>query len=600
MSGWDGEEKDSPGVALLTRQVIFRGEGGIPLVEAVNRAGGVAVAITESRRTYFRANVPSIKSSWMLNELSKALMPREISLTLLEQAKAEALETLGEPAAPGLDLFALLLQTYFVPPDFFQSEFGIMRRPRSAEFLRLQLPTLSMKQVQNYFYTHYTPSNMALFIAGPLKKKEILNFVRETYGAYPDRGRPPISPIIPRPRHAPFVRSRRAVGSPSVAIGTKFDDITPERELVLRAYLKSLAHRLNATVFAKSPEAERVVDEISLDPARFGYGRIRFRAPADRYSQLRTQVEEQIDAEARGGMLSEEEINQALEYYLTDLEREAEGTEANLAYAERFFAFRSMYRTEQSPFEILQTMRAEDFRKHLATVFVESNRYLQLEEPPALFEGEAFVLCVLTALLTLWLWRRWLRRDFQHTHLHYLRRIRYGWTLGTFLGLGYCSILWVLLQGGLLLERYCYRLTLIQSTYWLNGYAKAVIGIFLAGSYTLGFLSWFPRKLMVVGEELILKSPTYYSVHVPIGEIKEVYVVTPWQVLVYNLWRPSLRIQHWMPWKQGLLIRFRDGTGYYLGFKNADLVGRELKEVLNALRQRPSRMVHHQILRTRS
>ncbi len=85
---------------------------------------------------------------------------------------------------------------------------------------------------------------------------------------------------------------------------------------------------------------------------------------------------------------------------------------------------------------------------------------------------------------------------------------------------------------------------------------------------------------MVEGDDLLVKSVSYYCRRVPLSEIKQVEICRAWSVLI----SPSkwLRVKHrfdffsLLLWRKGLLIELKDKGTYFFNVGSAGDVHREL------------------------
>src|SRR5690606_19788360 len=97
-------------------------------------------------------------------------------------------------------------------------------------------------------------------------------------------------------------------------------------------------------------------------------------------------------------------------------------------------------------------------------------------------------------------------------------------------------------------------------------------------------ISYFPRKLYYMDDQLVIKSLSYYSRKIHKDDIKNVSEVAWWKLL----FNPIKMTKAWNSffyfnprfWQKGILVELNSGKLYFFGSKDAAKACEELKGLL--------------------
>lgn len=590
-AGWGAETRANQGVARLTERAFLRDEGRRgeqSFQHRIREAGGEASGQTGATATSIFASVPSNRGIWVLNEYSTLLANRQLSNECIDRARAELLLELGEPRPLFQAFFEGLLPTPGRGPDFFETEFRVKNPSQpDAEQLRRDVKALKPDQVRAFFSAYYRPSNSVLIAAGPFKQEATLAFIRETFDHLPTL--PAIKAAAPdvTPRTEPYFRSRVADRDSRVSLGTKFWNITAEDEIALKVYFEFLAFRLTRRLRNAHGQAYAAEASVWVDDRRFGYALVNFTTPRQHFQENFQYVRDLLQRETQEGDLSDEHVNLAKDVYARYMELIQNDADTMARLAARLHVFQTVYRTDQTPYQMFRKMGPEKFRQQLRGLFHPRKQYLSLEEPPLYFRNESMLIYFLAVLMSIHVCRRRFLRDFEYTTVRYVRKIKYPPLLTAVLAIGFVGVLWIASQASSLLSKVIIHSSVIQSTFLLSQYFLAAVAIFFLVSAALSYLSFIPRKIILTDKQLIVKGISYYSKRIDLFSIRDISVCRPHQLWSHHLWNSRIVLAHWTPWKRGILIRLENGSGYYLGFRDAARVAEEIRAVLRSRNQAP-------------
>ncbi len=582
--GWGAETRTNLGATRLAERAFLRDEtrqGEQTFQHRVREAGGEARGATTATSTSFFTTVPSNRGIWVLNEYASLLTERTLSSESVERARAELLLELGEPH-PFLQTFLEgLWPSQARGPDFFQTEFHLKNAAHSdADTLRQDLKTVSLDQVQVYARTYFRPSNAVLLVAGPFKQEATLSFIKDTFEGQVSGLRivAPIQEVMPRAE--PYFRSKVADKDSKVSIGTKFWNITAEDEVVLKIYFEYLASRLTKKLRNLHGQAYGAEATVWVDDRRFGYAMVSFQTPRRHFSEDLDYVKGLLRTETMEGDFSNDSIHAAHDVFGRYMELIQNDSETVARLASRLYAFQTVYKTTETPYQIFQKLTPEKFRQQLRGLFHPRKEYLSLEEPPLYFRTEASLIYLLAILLSVHLCRHRFLRDFEYTTIRYVRKIKYQPLVTTMLALGFIGILWTASQLSSLVAWLFIHSTLIQSTFLLSQYLQSAVGIFLLVSGALSYFSLIPRKIILTDRSLLIKSISYASRRIDLLTIRDITVCRPHQLLTHRLMTRKTILAHFTPWRRGVLIRVETGQAYYFGFTDAAKVAEEIRAVM--------------------
>ena len=594
LTGWDAETADDLGIAELTQSLLFRDNQlrySSNYLRRIQDSGGKAVGKTTATYSSLSATVPSIKGIWILNELSNIFMLRKFSPQDFEKAKTEVMLKLGEPNNVLQRFFASIIPNLNETPSFMETEFGLRESKRELDDIRRSVRKITLEQVQQFYETHYQPHNMVMFVAGPIKKEPTANFIRETFEQYSaiPKSRSEQQSISVTPRREAYLRSKVAKGNAKISIGTKFWEINTKEEIVLRVYFEYLADRLTKSLRNEFGETYQAKFEFWNAPSRFGYARVSFETPNNKFNDNLSYIRDLIYRETIEGDFTDRDISLSRENYQNQINLVNSNGNSMLDLAVRLYQFQVKYQTDQTPYQVFRELSNDEFRQTLRGTFHPRKEYLALEEPPLWFRGEAFILFLFAVSLAIVTVKHKFLKKFDNTRIRYLKKLRFSVVTLLLFTLGFIAVLWISAHISTIAHTLLLHSNVVQSTFVLSQYVENSLSIFLLVASSLSFFCFIPRKILVTDQHLYIKSISYASKKVDILEVRDVFICRPQHLFSHRLFNRRVRILHWTPWKKGIFIRLQDGSGYYVSFNDAHRVAQELRDVL---RTRPRLHLH--------
>jgi predicted Zn-dependent peptidase len=586
--GYDVETKDNYGVSHLLEHILFRDEKlkeEMSYLQLIKEKGGSANGTTQPRLTSYFASIQAKDGTWLLETITRLILKPSITQEYVENEKRTVELERGKPSpliqTLGFDPKDYLYPKYLHVKDFWDSEFGV---PIEGKFTlaeeQLSTQRLGLATVRQHYDNYYIPSNMRVYVAGKFNKTEIMAVLNSEWQSLEKKigqKMPPIGKAVPvqHPYEVAALNPER----PYISIGTKFWDISQIELLVLDVYIEYVAYRLMKELRNKKGQIYTANGLVS-NYADFGFTYVQFETPKENFKDNLKLVKDYLINEAERGELSNFQIAEATELYLKNYllaGAEADNKMALLSIMKQNF---ELFQSHASPVKLLKEIKPEEFRAILQKYYKPNQRYGYLYEPPLLFYYDSQLLTAFIFIMTFFFLRRLLTQEFQHDKIRWVRKLEYPplkvlefltgmIALFAFMHLKY--VLYVIL----------YTFPLWRSTLFFSSYLGPVLDFIIFLIVMQAFVSFIPKKLMVVDDQLMLKSLSYFSRRISLTEIAKIecvrcvsypFPLSRWLVSV------KFRFYFFSPkiWKKGLLITLKNGDGYYFSMKNAEVAKREL------------------------
>lgn len=576
--GFTHEDDEQTGAAHTLEHSLFRHESlpaNMTFLQVIKENGGEANGFTKAEDTTYVATVKPDKANWVVEQMALLLNGRVLTKDIVEKAKKEVLLELGEEDSPIQRFVGFLRPDFFRLPSFWESEFKINYSRDDIDIERSGTISLNPVQVQKFYDKYYKPQNMTVVVAGNFVPSKMMKEVQKAFGSIHSESFEKPKSLIPIPRKRPYIVKKASDRDTFISLGTKFWDISAADELVLRTYLEFVSHRLMKEI--RNEKAETYTAYPSVGPYRgVGYGVVSLSTTRDKFKENLLILRKMLEVETQGPGFDDEMFTQAFSLYEKHFalaEADAKTLDELATQKERFLR---EYKSEENPYQIFASLTAPVFRETLQRLFKADRRYEVLYEPPILFRDENHVIDVVFVILLFLVSRRLFAQNFDHKGIRYVRKVKFSYLtllrlivifsigITIYSGIHFLNY-WVWLEGGL------------TQNLFLNEYLHGFWEILVLFTIFMGILALTPRKIMVVGDTLYVKSLTFVSRKIPLSQIKGIEVLSPlraWRYLVKRV-----RIFHWSIFSRGVVIKFARG-GIYLGFRDADKVGRELRTFL--------------------
>jgi len=589
--GWDGEDKSNWGVSHLLEHVLFRDKSlhdEMSYLQLIKEAGGSANGETSQRETEFYGTIPPAKATWLLDRFAKMLLHPQITADYVDKEKATVELERGKPGPIseflGFNPMDYLHFDYLDSHDFWQTEFGVDNKQKFT-LTEEQFSTrrLTAAQVQAHYDNYYYPRNMRLYVGGEFDRAEVMKHIDHDWAALPDRPGKKLKPLEePHIRHMPYARAAETYENPSASLGVKLYDLDLADEEVARSYAEFLAHRLMKEVRNKKGQTYTAQATTSVYKRRIGYSYVYFQTQDKHFEDNVKLVKDFFKNEAVDGGFTDEQIQEAVKLYLDDIRLSGKSAASMVRLAQTENGGIETYGSFRSPQTVLSHMPPAEYRARLAKIYASSRRYQHLTEPPLFFAYDSHLCAALALIFSFIFFRRLLTKKFDHAGIRWVRKMRYlplKIVEGLALALGvalFAHLAWVY-------ETAVLAIPYVQGSLFFTEYVRDIVATFCFVLCLQGVLSFFPWKLMVVGQELWVKSITYYARCFPLARVDAVETCHIFSLKLLKklpsiAWR--FHFFHLYFWQKGLLLTARDAKGkpksYFFGVKNASLAAAEL------------------------
>ncbi len=584
------ENKNNLGVTHLLEHLIFRDSrfnDEQTYSDLIKENGGTINAGVRRDETAYYATIPSQKGEWLVEEFATMLFNHKIEQDAIDRAKSSVELEIGEPSwlaeLLGVDIFATLIQRYFPRPDFYESEFGISQAFYSGNEYRLSNRRLTKDQLDKHYISYYYPSNMTLFVTGKFDANKMISLIEQKFGRHPDRKGKNIPTLEPKMNNKPYrrVESYRS-SSPYIYIGTKHLNISAKERISLFVYFDYVAHRIMKELRNKRGETY-TAKTYDSDLYGAGYSVVAFETQHSEYQKNFKYVSSLIEQEAMNEALTDEQIREAIK--LTRQQRfELADIDAGsiMVYAEHYYDFFQEYGIYDSPYKLISTITPEEFRNSLKNVFKKENSYTKTYLPYIYSKIEVLLIFTLSIVVSIVFFQRILKRKVDETLVKWTQKMSY--TPAMFFEVIGCLILSFFISHFTMtpIDRFLYVSEWYHSASLWPQYVDGFISMFLITGIFMGCLATFPRKIMIEGNAIVLKSMALYSRRFEKQSIKSIRAISLLELLVSpRIWL-SLRFRFFyntfLIWRKGLLLEIFDGPTYFLDFRKSDEVSTKLNE----------------------
>lgn len=604
--GWEAEGPTTWGLSHLLEHVLFRDKqlkDEMSYLQLIREAGGEANGSTEARLTSYFGSIPYRKGPWLLENFAKMLLEPNINESYVEKEKGTIELERGRPgpisALFGFNPMDKISPTYLKEPSFWESEFGLnFDQQFTITQEQLSNRKLTVEQVRSHYENYYYPSNMKLIITGKFDRDMIMQQITTKWAAVPTKSGKSLPPHKkPTPRMNPYVRTVVSEGTPYVYLGTKIWDVSVSEDQVIRSYMEYLAHRLMKEVRNLKGQTYSASSYTHIFKG-YGYATISFQTQNEKLNENLSLAKKYLIEEAEAGSLSAEKIKEAKDLYLAGYQ--LRGREANnmMDFASYYNDVLDHYGKFTSPFAALQDISNEDYNSTLKKYFSAKQRYEYVSEPALLFPFDYYIMYFITAVLLFMGMQKILTKPFANDQIRWIRKVKYP-PLKLLEAVLLVFAWYFIVHAQYAIATAFLKLNILQSNVIFSQYG---LGLFVTITSLLiaqGLYSLVPRKLMVVGDHLLIKSISYYSRRIPLSEIAAVQTVTTLTFpFPLSRWFGKVKMRYFFfdlqYWKKGLMIELKDGRSYFFSVTNAEKAKSEINGLI--ANQNKSDLVRNEII----
>lgn len=589
--GWEAEDKSNFGVAHLLEHVLFRDKqlaDEMSYLQLIKEAGGETNGQTEGRSTSYYGTIPHAKGTWMFEQFTKMLLNPSLSAENVSKEKTTVELERGRPnpfvEALGFDIRDIY-NRYARAQTFWESEFNVSFEPKFT-LAEEQLSTrrLTVDQVRQLYEDYYVPSNIKIFVTGKFKESEIKKALEpwthlekregKKLGARPDAD----------PRKKPFIYSTITMDTPYLYIGTKLWDVSLADYYILDAYIEYVAHRLMKEVRNKKGQtySARSTTYTFKD---YGYTYLNFETTKENFRENFKLARDYIANEARTGGLTEDQMYAAISLFLNKYNQVGRDADDMMLFSRMVRSSIVDYGSFESPHRVFAHMTLERFNEVLKKNYAPERKYQYLYRPPLFFHYDLYLFRLFMAVVSLAIIRQFLLRKFNHDKIRWVRKVRYPPLFlveisTVVLSLAFYGYFYYFAQKLFL------RSTFIQSHVILSQYFFDCFMIFSFFMCFQFFAAFVPRKLMVVGDDLFIKSISYFSRKISLKDIESVETVSAMSFpFPLSSWLVAVGPTRFffvnpMFWQKGLLIHLKNGKAYFFSISNAADAKKELRRLM--------------------
>ena len=572
-AGANDETREIRGIAHLVEHSVYRdiSLGNQSYLDVLRQAGADTNGYTFPDQTEFFASVSAEKVDWLLSEFSQLLRPRKIDPKLLEMAKTEISLELGTRSLQaGKNSGQGILEM-----KLWNDEFGLPQQDPGDGSAKAALHRLTTAQVQNFFDKYYHPKNMTLFVVGKFDDTRLRKLIQDDFGAWSSEGKHVRLERVAHLKETPSYDARVTPTVPIIIEGTKLWKNTAKDEMVLRSYLLDLSLRLMEKIRSQEAQTYTVAQDVMMDTRGFGIGIMTFQTPDKDFDANLGEMLGHMDDEARDGQFTNEQIEKAKKVYFSQAEAFEGGTKALLKRAQLFDAFKRTYGGTADPYQVLASTTPAEYRGSLKQVFNPDREFRTLLTPPLFFKLEGLIFSILAFFLARFYCRQMfyveanekLPYDFEF-------KVKLSWTMRglkwlvfilAFIGWGAtCYGLLKMGNGG----TSSYRV-LVTEWYLRNNALFALLVL------VVSFInSRYPKFVRLSQDYLIVKNGSFSSRRFPVKALQGVELTRGLRGALTLRRRRFLNFSFMAP---GVIIRFKDGSGYVLGAQFPEQVVQRLQ-----------------------
>jgi zinc protease len=588
--GFVHEDVTNYGVSHLLEHVLFRNsklKDDMSYLQLIQEKDGTANGTTSWDRTSYYATVKKNDGNWIVDTFHEMIMKPSMDPKHVETEKKTVLLEIGEPGpfarAIGMDLLERLEPDYLNKKDFWEEYFNVkMKSSYSRTDEQLSTLRLNKDQIRTHYLKFYDPSNMQIYVSGNFNKDAMLARLVDLYAGYPSRKigdqRPKYKPELPK-RSA--LNHDVAFSRPSITLGFLVGEISIREKEVLLSYMEFLSHRLMKKLRNLNGETYTVRERSNVR-RNFGYVAIDMESSREKFYENLKFVREMMKKETFDGQLSNEEVEEAKRLYLNNFVHWSQNASGAGRMAERMFEMNEYEGIWETPFEILATVTPVQYKLILQKYSQTNLKYERIVYPELLFQTDVYFFIAICCLGIFIFFRRVLLRPFKNDEVRWVKKVRFP-PLKSFEGIVGVIVVLACAHSFLLADKLLDSGMMNQAGV-VGEYLKIFINAFVIIASAQVVVSYFPRKMYLMKDELVIKSLSYSSRSIPKSEIKSVKAVsllkiftspTLWPKLWNSFFYYDIKV-----WKKGLLITLHSGKLFYFSTKDSKIAVEELRGLL--------------------
>lgn len=591
--GWEAEKKGSWGVSHLLEHVLFRDKGlqdEMTYLQLIKEAGGSANGSTQRRLTSYFGTIPSEKGLWLMDNFAKMLLVEKIDPEYVKKEKATVELEIGRPGPVtqilGRHPKEIFMPAYLKQQGFWKKEFGLDFENRFTETEeQFSNRNLTAQQVWEHYKNFYHPTNMRVYVAGKFNREEMLKLIEDSFGKMVATGGLSLLPEKKAKLNGrPYIIESLGQEISGVSLGTKAADLTIQESDVLSSYSSYLAHTLMKEVRNKKGQTYTARTEEYIY-GTYGYTGVSFQTPKENLSENVKIAKEIITRQAINGQMKKEEVEEAKKLFLSTYTLNGREVGQLMDNAITYRSIQENYGHFRSPYKALKETTTEEYNAILKKYYTPENQYQVINRAPYFFAYDYIIFCGLIAIATFALLRKGLTKSFKHDKVRWVRKITYP-PLKMLEGMALVAGLIAFIHACFVVDMFWHAVPGLEASLFTKIYLSGALSVSLLIFSLLLPLCALPKKMMVVEDQLLIKSVTYYSKRIPLEEIVSLektkilfypFPLTKWIKKV----GPRMHYYSFKFWKPALQINLKSGKCYVFSVESAEDVMNELNQFIN-------------------
>ncbi len=599
--GMGVESDETAGLSHLVEHIVFR-DSRIKDRDFYNLfkdAGATFVnGYTQYYKTQYLVTIKPEKGYWVVENFAKMFFDKNVTDEDLRVERGALQIEIGEPTwldtifPDGNTLFELSqkISNLFPPSvaDVWEGGFGIDRelgRPhyRGSSIYRTNNKKFTLKQVLKHFHEYYYPSNITLKIVGKFDPNKMREVIQKSFGNVARREGKSISePIIKDAKldDKPFILYEGGTNNnPTVSFGAKLLQDDPKKMVVLKAYMDSLADRLNKLFRNKQGETYGVGGYV-MSYRNAAIAQVRFSSPHDAFEKNLKTAQALLKKEANGD-INDSIIQEAITQKRNKYDAKEHDVETLMDSVDQYISYHKFFgEGVKTPYQLLDEITPEFFRQVLKATFVPKHAYLFKQKDYVVFPYEGVVLELVLAFFSIYMLIKFLSTPIRYERVRFKFRL-----INIFISI--FVIFSIIFLSELVLSWLIYLLSKVglAPQRWVGAFDIPLSYIFMIADLLLSIVimyfliktlyRWFYTKALITNEHLVLYGAK--SKKIPLATIDSVDVVPFSPKLCRKKLGNALLF-----WRPLLKLVLNSGEELYLRSFRAKHIAHELKDVIGS------------------
>ena len=486
--------------------------------------GGSHGGYTTAATTVFPVSIPTTEAEYGVRWLYDVVAPRSFGPEAVARNLQPVAMEIGARPRPALLAATdrVLRHRAFAPAPFWLREFGL-DVPEERAGAASGLWAITSADLQGFHERWYTPESMVLVVATGAPLEWLQPVILETFGTLPWRPAAR-STQVAEPRRGESRRFTWRHDTPGTRVTVRYRYQDPGTVALLRlAFVEDLLrHRLMERLRRGQDKTVYGVAVSSASRANAGFLAVTADVAPGREGEVRAAVDAEI------GRLVEAVADSAAFYADRDLlarrvriEGSAPASLVRWA-AERFAATGVEGMPDVGDY--YTAVGADSIGAMAARLFAADNRMMHISRPLPVPLPVVVLLGLVPIIAGVRVFRRLALEPADMRRIRFVARVRPAWPTVLVAGLGGALLLVVAVRAALSGMYFAHSAWLGTMDSLVLHAAAGAIALFVAALASFTLLGLVPRKVLVFSDEMRIKSPTYRSIRLPLGRVREVFV----------------------------------------------------------------------------